>query len=210
MAPNALDVRKMNLGPGGKQPVMRDGWNSLTNSPHAMNDSNGVPKGIRAVLQERGLWPAAGIRLSCSKKMGRLEGGCCARHLLGSQPDFQGQRGLLQEKIEERGHLVVYYPKYHPELNFIEYFWGYCKRFARENCDYTLAGLRATVPRALAAVPADTIQKFFEKSVRSLMRIARAIDMARRNLLIVFTSHIGEYSSRKGLLFPAYSQVVTS
>ena len=76
-------------------------------------------KGIRAVLQERGLWPAAGIRLSCSKKMGRLDGGCCARHLLGSQPDFQG---LFQEKIEERGHLVVYYPKYHPELNFIEYF----------------------------------------------------------------------------------------
>ena len=26
MAPDALDTRKMNLGPEGKQPVMRDGW----------------------------------------------------------------------------------------------------------------------------------------------------------------------------------------
>ena len=165
MASDALDVRKMNLGPGGKQPVMRDGWNPRTNAPQAMNE-NGIPKGIRTILKERGLWPVEGIRLQCTKAIKREDGRCCARHLLGSQPDFSGQRGLLQEEIEKRGHLVTYYPKYHPELNFIEYFWGYCKRFTRENCTYTLAGLRRTVPNALAAVPMDTIRKFYEKSVR--------------------------------------------
>ena len=56
---------------------------------------------------------------------------------------------------------------YHSELNVIEYFWGYCKRFAGENCTYTFAGLRQTVPNVLAAVPMDTtIRKFYEKSVR--------------------------------------------
>ena len=167
MAPDALDVRKMNLGPGGKHAaVMRDGWNAATNSPQAMNDANGVPKGIRTILRERNLWPNAGIRLACTKETRKEDGSCCARHLLGLQPDFQAQRGFLQEEIEKKGHLVAYYPKYHPELNFIEYFWGYCKRFARENCNYTLAGLRETVPRSLAAVPMDTIRKFYEKSVR--------------------------------------------
>ena len=166
MAPDALDTRKMNLGPGGKQPVMRDGWNSLTNTRQAMNDIDGKPKGIRMILQERGLWPVGGIRLQCTKEARKLDGSCCARHLLGSQPDFSSQRGYLQEEIEKRGHLVAYYPKYHPELNYIEYFWGYCKRFARENCDYTLVGLRTTTPRALTAVPKETIHRFFQKSVR--------------------------------------------
>ena len=140
MASDALDARKMNLGPGGKRPVMRDGWNPRTNAPQAMND-NGIPKGIRTILKERGLWPLEGIRVQCTKAMKREDGRCCSRHLLGSQPDFSGQRGLLQEEIEKRGHLVTYYPKYHPELNFIEYFWGYCKLFAMENCTYTFAGL---------------------------------------------------------------------
>ena len=166
MAPDALDTRKMNLGSGGKQPVMRDGWNSRTNTSQAMNDDDGKPKGIRAILQERGLWPVGGMRLQCTKKSKKLDGSCCARHLLGVQPDFASQRGFLQEEIEKREHLVAYYPKYHPELNYIEYFWGFCKRFARENCDYTLVGLRRTVPKSLSAVPMETTQRFFEKSQR--------------------------------------------
>ena len=44
MAPDALDTRKMNLGSGGKQPVMRDGWNSRTNTSQAMNDDDGKTK----------------------------------------------------------------------------------------------------------------------------------------------------------------------
>ena len=53
MASDALGVRKMNLGPGRKQVVMRDGWNPRTNAPQAMND-NGIPKGIRTTLKEHG------------------------------------------------------------------------------------------------------------------------------------------------------------
>ena len=39
---------------------------------------------------------------------------------MSKQPDFQGQRGRLQEKVKATGNLVIFYPKFHCELNFIE------------------------------------------------------------------------------------------
>ena len=41
-------------------------------------------------------------------------------------------------------------------------FWGECKRYTRANCDYSMEGLRATVPLALAAVTPATIHRHFE------------------------------------------------
>jgi hypothetical protein len=35
---------------------------------------------------------------------------------------------LLQEIIEAKGHKVVFYPKFHCELNYIEMYWGAAKR----------------------------------------------------------------------------------
>ena len=70
------------------------------------------------------------------------------------QPDFLAQRSEIEERIQgESGrHLVLYYPKFHCELNHIEYFWCHGKRDARENCDYSMEGLRQHVPDALAKV----------------------------------------------------------
>ena len=43
----------MNAKPGGKQRIMRDGfWNGKVQK---MNSTSGVPKGLRCVLQERGI-----------------------------------------------------------------------------------------------------------------------------------------------------------
>ena len=53
MADDSLDVSKMNVNPGGKQRVMRDGfWNG---KPQKMNYALGIPKGLRTVLEERGV-----------------------------------------------------------------------------------------------------------------------------------------------------------
>jgi hypothetical protein len=38
------------------------------------------------------------------------------------QPDFQQQKSLVQEVIEAAGHLCILLPKFHCELNFIEFF----------------------------------------------------------------------------------------
>jgi hypothetical protein len=51
----------------------------------------------------------------------------------------------------------MYYPKFHCELNHIEYFWCHSKWYARENCDYAIDGLRKTIPLALQSVKNSTI-----------------------------------------------------
>jgi len=67
---------------------------------------------------------------------------CCARRLLSVQPDFKAQKGELEESLEKSGlHRVMFYPKFHCELNHIERLWCHGKKYARENCDYTLDGL---------------------------------------------------------------------
>ena len=62
--PDALVAAKMNLMPGGKQPLLRNGWDYSSNRPQSMvfGDDHpdvklrGKAKGIRQVLLERGLW----------------------------------------------------------------------------------------------------------------------------------------------------------
>ena len=49
---------------------------------------------------------------------------CCAVRVLSLQPDFLAQKPLVKEVIESRGDKVIFYPKFHCELNFIEMFWG--------------------------------------------------------------------------------------
>ena len=55
-------------------------------------------------------------------------------------------RSRLQEIVEEAGHIFLLYPKFHCELNWIEFYWDHCKYFARKHCNYTLAGTATPHP----------------------------------------------------------------
>ena len=59
-APDALRVASKNLSSRGNQNHnMRDGWNPLTQQPQSMHtwvQGRKVAKGMRKVLEERGLW----------------------------------------------------------------------------------------------------------------------------------------------------------
>ncbi|KZT64806.1 hypothetical protein DAEQUDRAFT_657871, partial [Daedalea quercina L-15889] len=57
---------------------------------------------------------------------------CCAKHILDLQPDFEAQCSLVQETIKEAGHLCLFLPKFHCELNPIEFFWGAVKCYLCE------------------------------------------------------------------------------
>ena len=48
--------------------------------------------------------------------------------------------------IEARGHMCVMLPKFHCECNGIELAWARSKQYTRANCEYTMPGLRKTVP----------------------------------------------------------------
>ena len=56
------------------------------------------------------------------------------------------------------GHKVIFYPKFHCELNLIEPYWCKAKWYTRKHCDYSLEGLCQTVPEALASVEQKTSQ----------------------------------------------------
>ncbi|RPB00938.1 hypothetical protein L873DRAFT_1626525, partial [Choiromyces venosus 120613-1] len=55
------------------------------------------------------------------------------------------------------GQKVIFYPKFHCEINFIEHFWCSAKYYTRENYQYSLEGLRETIPCGLDLVSTATI-----------------------------------------------------
>lgn len=207
-SPDALVASKMNLRPGGKQPRMKDGWfggiqQSMT-FPDDYEDPNlrDQPKGIQQVLEERGLWTSTRVdgermplkcnnnRGGCAKE-GDLHHRCCATSLLADQPDFRAQKGRLQEEVESMGYEVIFYPKFHCEVNFIERFWSSCKHFAWENCTYTFKGLRLTVRQAVASVEADTIYRYFDRCDRTVQAYATGATYETK----AFTDHV--YTSHR-------------
>ena len=78
------------------------------------------------MLSERGLW-RAGLHLKCKNGCELEATNCCAVTIMASQPDFIEQKCRLEEVIIAMGHKVIFYPKFHCELNYIENFWGAAK-----------------------------------------------------------------------------------
>ena len=111
----------------------------------------GKRKGVWTILEERGLL-IPGIKLGEARKV------------LSSKPDFPA-RGLCWA-VENAEHLIIFRPKFHPEFNFIEMFWGSCKAFTRKHCDYSWKTLQTTVPLALNSIPLSRIRRFARKSER--------------------------------------------
>ena len=52
---DVLNVNKMNAGPAGKQPQMRDTIIPFTGMVQTMVDDNEIPKGMQHILHERGI-----------------------------------------------------------------------------------------------------------------------------------------------------------
>jgi hypothetical protein len=52
---------------------------------------------------------------------------CCMYRVLSLQDDFQQEKPLIQSIIEDAGHVCLFLPRFHCELNPIEMLWGYGK-----------------------------------------------------------------------------------
>lgn len=174
-AVDALLVQRMNMNPGGKQAPMRPGW-FMRNGVKVVQPMvfpvdhpkyPGQAKGMKQVMKERGLLrPRLLMQCSAPKKCEHSATGYCAKRILELQPDFLEQRSLVQEVIEAAGHLCIFLPKFHCELNFIEFFGGAVKKYLRDNCDYTFTTLKENLPNALASVQLSTIRKWEHRMVR--------------------------------------------
>ena len=149
----------MNVYPGGKQPALRDGlWEGKVQK---MVLPDGTPKGMKMVLQERGV----DVKGMNAEKM---------RERLNTYSDFSTQKNILQELVERKGHILcMFFPKYHCELNPIERNWCHAKKQARQYVNGSIVKLREVVPRSLDSVTTEMSDKFF--------RTCRDYEMAYRS-----------------------------
>lgn len=129
--------------------MMRDGW--WGGKVQAMNLPNGVPKGMKLVLEERGV----DTRNMNGNKM---------REVLGSHPDFKYEKSKIERYLsDECKHIVYMLPKFHCELNPIERVWAQAKRYTKAYCKYNLQSLRNNIVPALDTVTMDNFKKHFRK-----------------------------------------------
>ena len=145
---DALVASRMNVGLGGKQPSMRD--TMYQGKEQKLVTGEGVPKGLRMVLTERGI----NVSNMCRDQMVSV---------LSEHDDFVNEKSAVELYLESRGHYCLFIPKYHYELNPIERVWGHAKKYTRAYCNYSITGLRKTMTPALEIVDVDLIRIFLEK-----------------------------------------------
>jgi hypothetical protein len=124
---DALKAFEMNKSDGGKQRKQRDTYipgtgNAETGSPptiQLMTTADGRPRGLQSVLAERG-FDTKNMRAKCSPVCPMENESCCMARLMSKQEDFINQPSQLETLIIESGHLCLFLPKFHCELNPIE------------------------------------------------------------------------------------------
>ena len=106
----------------------------------------GVPKGMRCVLQERGVDTSS-------------IGADQMRKTLAEMDDFKHKEFLVEHYLVDKGYIAVFLPIFHPELNPIERVWEQLKRFTKAHCKYSIQSLRKNIPDAYDSVTLENIQK---------------------------------------------------
>ena len=74
---------------------------------------------------------------------------------LSKYPDFANSKTVVQEKIEARGHMCMFFPKFHCELNVSERNWCHAKKHSRKY---------SKIPEALDTCTPELNKKFFRKT----------------------------------------------
>ena len=110
---------------------------------------------------------------------------CCLYRVVSLQDDFINEKPMIQHFLEARGHVCIFYPKFHCEFNAIEMLWGYGKYcefliiiflYHSHTCmlhsgfriasDGKFPTAKILVPKCLDMADVFTIRRFFHKSWR--------------------------------------------
>ncbi|KAF9508926.1 hypothetical protein BS47DRAFT_1373594 [Hydnum rufescens UP504] len=91
-------------------------------------------KGMAQILKERGHLNVNSLRVQCLNFScwSIANNSCCCRNILFCSDDFINILCLLITHCQARGFNVLFLPKFHCKLNFIEQVWGYAKWEYRE------------------------------------------------------------------------------
>ncbi|EGN94508.1 hypothetical protein SERLA73DRAFT_171486 [Serpula lacrymans var. lacrymans S7.3] len=138
----------------------------------------GAFRGMVDLLEERGYKDIDGICAKCPGfKCPKDTPHCCLRRMLYNEPDFAEVESLLEVTCRARGFQVIFLPKFHCKLNFIEQCWGHAKRtycqFPPSNYE---ADLEHNVIAALDAVPLCTMRQFATRSLRFMDAYRKGLD----------------------------------
>ena len=88
----------------------------------------GAFKGMAQIITEHGFTAVWNLPVQCPEfKCPPDNNHCCCQHILYNQPDFIEGEPLLVTACKAHGVEVMFLPKLHCELNFIEQCWGYAK-----------------------------------------------------------------------------------
>jgi hypothetical protein len=128
----------------------------------------GVFKGMAVILEERGFGDMSKKRAQCKNfacAPGEVD--CCCRRMLYMQPDFANIDSILQTVAAERGFRVLFLPKFHCELNFIEQCWGCAKNVYRTYPESSREDrLEQNAISALDSISLAMMRKFSNRSLR--------------------------------------------
>ena len=100
------------------------------------------------------------------------------------------RRSVLHHRKKEWKAWVAFYVKYHPEMNFIQYYWGYAKKNVKKHCDYTFEGLMKNVSNFLDEMPFTIYSKSSTQTIQLYSRLQWKFERtASRIWSIKYTSH---------------------
>jgi hypothetical protein len=169
---DALKAFEMNKSNGGSQRKQQDTIIPESNpvAEHRgriqkMTTDDGKAKGLQQTLEERG-FDVKGLRAKCKPVCPFENERCCMARLLSKQDDFVHQKSLLETQIQARGHLCIFLPKFHCELNPIEMYWGWVKYRYREVYKSKFDEAKKVAHECLDACPVTVIRRFFNRSWR--------------------------------------------
>ena len=134
---------------------------------HRNVELRGKFKGMAVILQERGINVTGKLAQCKGFKCAPAATDCCCRRMLYNEPDFAGAESLLETMCHGRGVEVVFLPKFHCELNFIEQCWGRAKSVYRTYPPSSKEeDLIQNTLSALASIPLTMMRKFATRSRR--------------------------------------------
>jgi len=107
----------------------------------------------------------------------------CASGCLSREPDFMAQREWLREVVEDAGLAIIFYPKYHCELNYIELIWGHMKRSLRKSCTFNFKDLKENIAELLETMP----NSLFQSCARFCYRFMSGYRLGLSGPIIEFT-----------------------
>lgn len=94
------------------------------------------------------------------------------RWKVGQQHDFLNEENMVSQLIHARGHLCIFLPKFHCDLNWAENHWGKAKPFVRTLCDGTWLAMCQGIWLAFGEgnINDDLCQRFARK-IREIIRM---------------------------------------